>query len=156
MVVLGAAVVALDVLWTYRQLSGAARRDRALLLAARIAMVVLVLFALLRPMLLLKRAVPQQNFVGVLVDDSRSMKIADEQSKPRSEYVKDQVGRTDGPMLTELGKPHVFHRYAGCHHGFLNRFTGRPGHYDGSAAADSWAKAMRFLAQHLGAPAAVG
>jgi carboxymethylenebutenolidase len=59
-------------------------------------------------------------------------------------------------LLTELGKPHDFHRYADCHHGFLNRFTGRPGHYDGKAAADSWAKAMGFLARHLGAPAPVG
>ena len=104
MVVLGAAAAALYVLWTYRQLSGAARRDRVLLLAVRVAMVVLVLFALLRPMLLLKRAVPQQNFVGILVDDSSSMKVADEQSKPRSEYVKDQFGRTDSAMLTALGK----------------------------------------------------
>jgi carboxymethylenebutenolidase len=65
------------------------------------------------------------------------------------------VDRLDA-LLSALGKPHVFHRYAGCHHGFLNRFTGRPGHYDGAAAVDSWRRAMRFLAQHLGAPAAVG
>jgi carboxymethylenebutenolidase len=65
------------------------------------------------------------------------------------------VDRLDA-LLTELGTPHVFHRYADCHHGFLNRFTGRPGHYDANAAGDSWAKAMRFLAQHLGAPAPVG
>ena len=59
-------------------------------------------------------------------------------------------------LLGELGKPHLFHRYEDCHHGFLNPFTGRPGHYDPGAAADSWDKAMRFLARHLGAPARVG
>ena len=35
------------------------------------------LFCLFRPALILKAAVPQQNFLGVLVDDSRSMSIAD-------------------------------------------------------------------------------
>ena len=40
--------------------------------------------ALLRPMLLLKVAVPQQNFVGILLDDSRSMQVADHDGKPRS------------------------------------------------------------------------
>ena len=37
----------------------------------------LLVFCLFRPTLVLKAAVPQQNFVGVLVDDSRSMSIAD-------------------------------------------------------------------------------
>ena len=35
------------------------------------------LFCLFRPSLVLKAAVPQQNFLGVLIDDSRSMTIAD-------------------------------------------------------------------------------
>jgi uncharacterized membrane protein len=32
------------------------------------------------------------------------MQVADQQAKPRADYVKDQVGRTDGPLLTALGK----------------------------------------------------
>jgi uncharacterized membrane protein len=99
-----AGAAALYALWTYRQLSAARGRERAALLALRIALFLLVLFSLLRPMLLLKVAVPQQNFVGILVDDSRSMQIADQQGKPRSEFVRDQFGRTDGPLLTALGK----------------------------------------------------
>ena len=40
-------------------------------------MLLLVLFCLFRPVLVVKAAVPQQNFLGVLIDDSRSMQIAD-------------------------------------------------------------------------------
>ena len=83
---------ALYALWTYRQLAALAIRDRVMLLAVRIALFAVVGFALLRPMLLLKVAVPQQNFVGILLDDSRSMQIADQDGKPRSEFL-DQPAR---------------------------------------------------------------
>ena len=56
------------------------------------------------PMLLLKVAVPQQNFVGILLDDSRSMQVADHDGKPRSDFVHSQLGRPDAPLLTALGK----------------------------------------------------
>lgn len=104
LVVVAAGVAALYVLWTYRQLGALPIRDRVVLLALRIGLFAVVLFALLRPTLLLKIAVPQQNFVGILLDDSRSMQIADEQNKPRSEFIKDQFARTDGPLLAALGK----------------------------------------------------
>jgi uncharacterized membrane protein len=102
--VIAAGVVALYALWSYRSLANVQGRSRVMLLAVRTALLLLVLFALLRPTLLLKVAVPQQNFVGVVIDDSRSMKVADQDGKPRGDYVKDQVGRTDGPLLTQLGK----------------------------------------------------
>jgi uncharacterized membrane protein len=98
------AVAAVYVVWTYRQLSAVRGRQRAVLLALRIGLFLIALFALLRPTMLLKVAVPQQNFVGILIDDSRSMQVADEQAKPRADFVRDQVGRTDGPLLTALGK----------------------------------------------------
>ena len=44
---------------------------------------------------ILKAAVPQQNFLGVLVDDSRSMTIADRDGQPRSEFVQEQFGRPE-------------------------------------------------------------
>jgi uncharacterized membrane protein len=99
-----AAAAALYVLWTYRQLAAVRGRQRATLLSLRLALLLLALFALLRPTLLLKVAVPQQNFVGILIDDSRSMQVADEHGKPRADFVRDQVGRPDGPLLTALGK----------------------------------------------------
>jgi uncharacterized membrane protein len=102
-----AGAAAIYVLWTYRQLTTARGRQRVVLLSVRIALLAIALFALLRPMMLLRVAVPQQNFVGILVDDSRSMQVADEQGKPRGDFVKDQFGRTDGPLLTALGKRFV-------------------------------------------------
>ncbi len=53
------------------------RRGRVLLGAARAAAIALVLLCLLRPQLVLSLVVPQENVVGVLLDDSRSMQIAD-------------------------------------------------------------------------------
>src|SRR5262249_50660453 len=106
-----AAIAALYVFWTYWQVSALNARDRTVLFVARLALLGVALFAILRPVLLLKVAVPQQNFVGVLLDDSRSMRIPDEQGQPRSQFVADQFGRADGPLLTALGTrfvPRVF------------------------------------------------
>ena len=102
--VLIVSIAGLYALWTYRQLVLVRGRDRVVLLAHRVALFLIVGFALLQPMLLLKVAVPQQNFVGILLDDSRSMQIADHNGAPRSGFVSDQFGRVDGPLLTELGK----------------------------------------------------
>lgn len=99
-----AAVAGLYALWTYRRLVLARGRERSVLLALRAAMLALVLFALLQPMLLLTVAVPQQNWVGILLDDSSSMRIEDHDGGPRSDFVLDQLGRPDAPLLTALGE----------------------------------------------------
>lgn len=98
------AAAALYAIWTYRELVLVRGRDRAVLLATRTGLFGLVIFGLMQPMLLLKVAVPQQNFVGILLDDSRSMQVADHAGGPRSGFVLDQFGRPDSPLLTELGK----------------------------------------------------
>jgi hypothetical protein len=95
---------ALYVLWTYRQVAVLRGRDRYVLLATRSALLAVALFAVLRPTLLLKVAVPQQNYVGILYDDSRSMQIADQDGGPRSEFVERELGRTNSPLLAALGK----------------------------------------------------
>ncbi|HYN09352.1 MAG TPA: hypothetical protein VES67_18360 [Vicinamibacterales bacterium] len=99
-----AGVAAVYVVWTYRRLAAVPRRDRAALVGMRIALVAIVLFALMQPMLRLKVAVPQENFVGILLDDSRSMQVADHNNGPRSGFIQEQLGRPDAPLLTELGK----------------------------------------------------
>jgi len=98
------AAAAIYALWTYRQVAALAARDRAALLAIRVALFLLVLFSILRPMLLLKVAVPQQNFVGIVVDDSSSMQVADHNGKARSTFITDELARPDAPLLTQLGK----------------------------------------------------
>jgi uncharacterized membrane protein len=98
------ALAGLYALWTYRQVAALKGRDRAILLAIRVAIFAVACFSLLRPMLLLSRAVPQQNFVGIVLDDSRSMQVADHNGQPRSTFVSEQFGRPDSPVLAELGK----------------------------------------------------
>lgn len=102
-----AAATAIFALLSYRWLGSITHRERLRLLAFRVPLFLLVILVLLRPELLLKIAVPQQNFVGIILDDSRSMQIADEAGKPRSEFVKEEFGRVDGPLLTALAKRFV-------------------------------------------------
>ena len=52
-------------------------------------------------MLILRAAVPQQNFLGMLLDDSRSMRVVDQDGKPRSEFVSNAFG-ADSPVLKGL------------------------------------------------------
>ena len=55
----------------------AGRRGALFLAALRTAALALVVFALFRPQLVVSTVVPQENVVGVLFDDSASMRIAD-------------------------------------------------------------------------------
>jgi hypothetical protein len=77
LLVLG-ALVGVPAILTYAAVRGkSTRRDRWILGALRGLAILLLVFCLFRPMLLLSAAVPQRNYVGVLIDDSRSMEIAD-------------------------------------------------------------------------------
>ena len=70
----------------------------------RTGLVLLVVFALLQPVLVVSSVVPQQNFVGVLVDDSRSMSLADRDGTPRSAFVASELvtgGNTLADALSE-------------------------------------------------------
>jgi len=97
--VAGATYAALTYRRVARQATG---RDRAILMGLRLAAIATVLFCLMRPALILKAAVPQQNFLGVLVDDSRSMQIPDEDNKPRGQFITDNFSAADSPMLAAL------------------------------------------------------
>ncbi len=93
----GLAIVA------YRGSQGKARpRDRIALAAIRLAILAIILFCMFRPLLVVKAAVPQQNFVAVLVDDSRSMQIADVGGQPRASYVKSEFGANTRGVLKAL------------------------------------------------------
>jgi uncharacterized membrane protein len=105
-----AAVTALAVLalLTYRGISAADRpRDRVVLVGLRLAALAVLLFCLFRPTLVLKAAVPQQNFLGVLIDDSRSMSIADLDGQPRSAFVAEQLHGPNAQLLAALSQKFV-------------------------------------------------
>ena len=65
------------VVLTYRRLRGVSRADRLLLGGWRTVAFAIVLACLLRPMLVLSTAVAQRNVLAILLDDSRSMRLAD-------------------------------------------------------------------------------
>jgi uncharacterized membrane protein len=108
LVVTVAMALAVLALLTYRGLTATSRlRDRLVLIGLRFGALVVLLFCLFRPMLVLKAAVPQQNFLGVLVDDSRSMSIADRDGQPRSAFVQQQFVGPNAPLLSALSQKFV-------------------------------------------------
>src|SRR5919106_708173 len=108
LIVVAAIAVAIAALLTYRGLATIERpRDRIVLVGLRLATLAVLLFCLVRPTLILKAAVAQQNFVGVLIDDSRSMAIADRDGQPRSAFVQEQLGVEHAPLLDALSKRFV-------------------------------------------------
>ena len=85
------AALALVVL-TYRRLRGISLADRALLGGWRVLAFAIVLACLLRPMLVLSTAVAQRNVLAILLDDSRSMRLADVDGATRTSAVQRTFG----------------------------------------------------------------
>ena len=78
--------------------------QRIALAGIRLAILALILVCLFRPLLVVRAAVPQQNFLGVLLDDSRSMQIADVDGQPRASFVKGEFGANDRGLLKALSE----------------------------------------------------
>jgi hypothetical protein len=98
-----AALIMAAAIFTYRSVHTHGRpRDRVVLTALRMAALALVVFCLFRPTLVVKAAIPQQNVVAVVMDDSRSMQIADWNNKPRAEFLRQELAATTSPLLKSL------------------------------------------------------
>src|SRR5262245_45156850 len=71
------AVVVIAAVLTYRRarVNEGRLRDRIVLTTLRVAALAVVLFCLFRPTLVVRAAADQQNVIGILLDDSRSMQI---------------------------------------------------------------------------------
>ena len=88
---------------TYQRVRANSRPlDRTVLTGIRSTILALLLLCLFRPVLVLSLVVPQQNFLGVLIDDSRSMQIADRDGETRAEFVTQQFGGPESPLLAAL------------------------------------------------------
>src|SRR5687768_1134466 len=88
---------------TYQRVRGKGRfRDRVVLTVLRMAALAVVLFCLFRPTLIVRAAIPQQNVVAVLLDDSRSMQIPDWNGQARGEFLRQEFGAADRPLLKSL------------------------------------------------------
>jgi len=97
-------VVGVVTLRTYQQVRANSRTiDRTVLIGLRLAILSLLLLCLFRPVLVLSQVVPQQNFLGVLIDDSRSMQIADRDGATRADFVSEQLG-AESPLLAALAE----------------------------------------------------
>jgi uncharacterized membrane protein len=84
-----------------KRLSQLSQISRALLMVLRVSLFGLILFCLMRPVIVVPSVLPQSSFVAVLMDDSASMKIPDENGQTRLQAVKNLMAR-DGQMFTSL------------------------------------------------------
>jgi len=102
------AAAAVPVLLGYFGVRGkSSRLDRAVLTTLRLGILGVLLFLLLQPSLVVETAVPQENFVGIVIDDSESMRITDygdEGVLPRSEFINEVFGDPDSELMTALGE----------------------------------------------------
>lgn len=97
---LGGALIAVG---SYLRPRGkAGKADRVLLGALRLGAFGVLLFALLRPTLVNSSTVPQRNFVGVLLDDSRSMTLPDQDGGPRSAFIDREFDPAREGLLSAL------------------------------------------------------
>jgi uncharacterized membrane protein len=103
LLVVVAAVAIFVAARSYSQPRGKAdARDRMVMGFLRGGALLVLLFALLQPTLVLTSTVPQRNFVGVLVDDSKSMTLPGTDGQPRSAFVAEHFDEETGDLLTGL------------------------------------------------------
>ncbi len=101
------------VLWGY--LRGRARapaRTAWALVAVRTAGLAILVICLLRPTLVLSTAVPQQNVVAILIDDSRSMEIPDQGDRPRGHVAQEVFASPESRILAEMEDRFLLRHYA--------------------------------------------
>jgi len=96
--------------------------DRGIMAGLRVALIAVIVFCLMQPTLILSTVVPQQNFVGVLVDDSRSMDLRNDDGTLRSDFVAEAFGPEEGALLQALSERFVLRFF---------RFSDRAGRIDG-------------------------
>ena len=97
------AIAAVITVRTYRQVRGNSKSvDRLVLSVFRVGALALLVFCLLRPVLIISSVVPQENFLGVLIDTSKSMQISDTDGVARSEFVSQQFGDPESGLRAAL------------------------------------------------------
>ena len=97
----GGVIATVAVLSYARPRGRATKGERAVMAGLRVGLLSVLLVCLLQPTLVLTSVVPQRNFVGVLLDDSRSMTLPDEDGEPRTGFVQEALG-PEGELLAGL------------------------------------------------------
>ncbi|MCA9723005.1 MAG: hypothetical protein KC489_11495, partial [Gemmatimonadetes bacterium] len=104
---LGLLLAAAAVVWVaVRGLRGTTPRDRVVLGGLRLAVFLLVGLCLLRPTLVLSRAIAQRNVLAIVYDDSRSMTVADQDGGTRLAAVQAAFGDST-TLLRDLAERFV-------------------------------------------------
>jgi uncharacterized membrane protein len=105
LILAGVALVTVPALVTYGAARGDSQRmDRVMMAAIRLGLVAVLVFILFQPTLILTSVVPQRNFVGILIDDSQSMRITDDDGVARSDFVQSTFGAEGSELLTALSE----------------------------------------------------
>lgn len=100
-----ALVAAVVAVWFYRAgQSSLTPRDQMVLGGLRVAVIALVATCLARPVLAVSRALEQRNVVGIVVDDSRSMRIVDHDNAARGTFAQQVFGGPDSSLFKALAE----------------------------------------------------
>ena len=103
-----AGVIAASAVATYTIARGKSTvLDRGVMAGLRVALIAVLVFCLMQPSLTLSTVVPQQNFVGVLLDDSRSMLLEDEAGVPRTQFLAESFTPEESELLAGLSERFV-------------------------------------------------
>ena len=76
--------------------------DRGVMAGLRVLLLAVIIVCLLQPSLILSTVVPQQNFVGILIDDSQSMLLVDENGEPRNSFINQEFASDESELLRQL------------------------------------------------------
>jgi uncharacterized membrane protein len=100
-----ALVAAVVAVWFYRSgQNSLTRRDQLVLGGLRVAVIAIVAICLARPVLAVSRALEQRNVVGIVVDDSRSMRINDHGDAARGTFAHQIFGGPDSALFKALSE----------------------------------------------------
>jgi uncharacterized membrane protein len=145
-----AAAIAVPFLLQYRSIGPTVTtRDRWILGSLRTAAIGVLLFALFRPVLLVSTVVPRRNYVAVLLDDSKSMRVADEDGEARSNRVIELFGGTGADSLAGVDEAGALRR------ALEDRFRLRMYSFDADATRIDAPEALTFAGESTSLPAAL-
>lgn len=100
-IVLGLAAMAVIATYVRVRVRGT-QTDRRRLIGMRALLLLVLVLMLLRPIWIVSAAVGRRNVVGVLLDDSRSMQVADVNGRPRADVVRSLFGSVDSSLYKAL------------------------------------------------------
>jgi uncharacterized membrane protein len=98
-----AGLVAASAVATYTIARGKSTlTDRGIMASLRVALLGVLVYCLMQPTLVISTVVPQQNFVGILIDDSQSMDLENDDGTRRSDFIAEAFTPDDSELLAAL------------------------------------------------------